>query len=142
MSFKHPRVGLGVMIFNKKGQVLLGKRKSSHGDGEYAWPGGHLEHLESFEDCARREVKEETGLEIKNIQFLRVLNMTEYAPKHYVDIGLSAELESGEPELKEPDKCESWEWYDLEKLPSPLFHTIPTMIESYKSGKKYFDVPN
>lgn len=50
----HPKVGIGVMIF-KDGKVLLGKRKGSHGDGEYSFPGGHLNYMESFEDCAQRE---------------------------------------------------------------------------------------
>ena len=38
-----PRVGIGVMIF-KDGKVLLGKRKASHGEGEWASPGGHLDY--------------------------------------------------------------------------------------------------
>jgi 8-oxo-dGTP diphosphatase len=33
----------------KDGRVLLGKRRGSHGRGEYAWPGGHMEYMESFE---------------------------------------------------------------------------------------------
>jgi len=74
------------MIF-KDGKVLLGRRKGSHGEGEYAWPGGHLEYMESIKECARREVREETGMEIKNIRFLRIYNLKEYAPKHYLDIG-------------------------------------------------------
>src|SRR5215469_4737907 len=47
----HPKVGVGVMIL-KDGKVLIGKRKGAHGAGEWAWPGGHLEYMESFEDCA------------------------------------------------------------------------------------------
>ena len=43
-----PKVGLGVMVI-KDGKVLMCKRKSSHGTGEWAWPGGHVEHVESFE---------------------------------------------------------------------------------------------
>ncbi len=52
---QRPRVGIGVMVM-KDGKVLLGKRKGSHGAGEYAWPGGHMEYMESFEDVAKREV--------------------------------------------------------------------------------------
>jgi 8-oxo-dGTP diphosphatase len=65
---QRPKVGVGVMIF-KDGKVLLGKRKSSHGDGEYAWPGGHMEYMESFEECAKRETMEETGMQIRNVRF-------------------------------------------------------------------------
>lgn len=132
------KVGIGVMLI-KDGKVLLGKRKGKHGNGEYAWPGGHFEYMESFEECARREVMEETGMQITNVRFLRLYNLKEYAPKHYVDIGLIADWQSGEPQVLEPEKCESWDWYDLANLPSPLFAAIPSYIEAYKTGKNYFD---
>src|SRR5258706_6680257 len=95
------KVGIGVLVL-KDGKVLLGKRKSAHGDGEYATPGGHLEYMESFIDCAKREVAEETGMKIKNIKFMYIANLREYAPKHYVHIEVIAEWESGEPQLLEP----------------------------------------
>lgn len=135
-----PRVGIGVMVM-KDGKVLLGKRRGSHGAGEYAWPGGHLEHMERITDCAAREVMEETGLTIDNVRFLRVLNTLEYAPKHYVDIALAADWVSGEPERREPDKVEGWAWYDLSNLPSPLFATVPTAIEALESGRRFWDGP-
>jgi 8-oxo-dGTP diphosphatase len=135
---RYPKVGVGVMVI-KDGKVLLGKRKGTHGDGEYAWPGGHFEYMESFEACARREVREETGMEIANIRFLRLLNLKTYAPKHYVDIGLIADWKSGEPQLCEPEKMESWSWYDIDDLPQPLFGPETTNIEAYKTGRNYFD---
>lgn len=135
---KRPKVGIGVMVV-KDGKVLLGKRKGAHGAGEYAWPGGHMEYWESFEDCAKREVMEEAGIEIHNIRFLRLLNLKIYAPKHYVDIGLIADWKEGEPKVVEPEKCEGWGWYDMEGLPQPLFGTISTYIEAYKTGRNYWD---
>ena len=133
-----PKVGIGVMVL-KDGKVLLGKRKGSHGEGEYAWPGGHLEHMESFEGCAKREVAEETGIEIHNVRFARLMNLKTYAPKHYVDIGVFADWKSGEPKVMETDKVESWSWYDIDKVPEPLFEPVKFTIEAYKTGRNFWD---
>lgn len=133
-----PLVGIGVMVM-KAGKVLLGKRKGSHGAGEYAWPGGHLEHGESFAACAAREILEETGMKIGAIRFLRVLNTMRYAPKHYVDLAFVAEWASGEPEVREPDKVESWAWYELDALPAPLFHMVPTAIAALRGDGLLWD---
>lgn len=137
-NINQPLVGVGVMIF-KGNQVLLGKRKGTHGAGEYAFPGGHLEYLESFADCARRETREECGLEITNIRFLFLANVKKYTPKHYVHIGLIADYAGSAPEVKEPDRVENWAWYDLANLPSPLFNFCSLSFDSYKTGKNYYD---
>ena len=121
----------------KDGTVLLHKRRGSHGEGEYSFPGGHLEYMESIEDCARRETKEECGIEIQNIRFQFLSNVMKYAPKHYIHIGVIADWASGEPQLLEPEKAESWGWYRLEGLPEPLFAMCQQAIESYASGEVY-----
>jgi 8-oxo-dGTP diphosphatase len=54
---KRPAVGVAAIV-TKNGKVLLGKRKGAHGEGSWAFPGGHLEFNESIEDCAKREVFE------------------------------------------------------------------------------------
>jgi 8-oxo-dGTP diphosphatase len=138
MEHNFPRVGVGVMVV-REGKVLMGKRKSSHGAGEYSWPGGHMEHMESFEECARREVREETGIEITNVRFLRLLNFKNYPPKHYVDIAMLAEWASGEAQVMEPHKCERWGWYEIDRLPQPLFGTILSYFEALETGKYFFD---
>lgn len=133
-----PKVGVGVMII-RDGKILLTRRKGSHGEGQYAFPGGHLEYLESFEDCALRETMEECGSTIKNIKFLFLTNSTKYSPKHYVHIGLTAEWESGEPQVMEPDKAEEWKWYEMdEALKLPLFEFCIYSIDAYKNGKNYY----
>jgi 8-oxo-dGTP diphosphatase len=118
----------------KQGKLLLGKRRGSHGAGEYASPGGHLEHLESFQTCAARETLEETGIQIGPLRFLRVLNATQYAPKHYIDIAFVAEWQAGEPEVREPDKVERWDWYATDDLPAPLFAMLPSAIAALTDG--------
>ncbi len=135
---QNPKVGVGVMIL-KDGKVLLGRRKGSHGSGDYAFTGGHLEYMESFEECAKRETREEAGIEIKNVRFNCISNITSHKPKHYVHIGVVADWASGEPKVMEPDKREDWGWYDLDNLPTPLFDFCIFEIEAYKTGEKYFD---
>ena len=133
-----PQVGVGIVIF-KNGKILLGKRKGAHGAGEYAGPVGHLEHLESIEECAKRETREETGMEITNIKFLCVSNLKKYAPKHYLDIGFTADWVSGEPQVLEPEKRERWDWYSLDNIPEPLFGVEPNYLEAIKTGRTFWD---
>jgi 8-oxo-dGTP diphosphatase len=140
MSEMIPKVGVGVMIFRGGNQTLLGKRKGSHGEGEYAFPGGHLEYGESFEECAVRETREETGIEIANIQYQLTANITKYGLKHYVHIGMTADWESGEAELLEPDKSEQWGWYPIDNPPDPLFEMSRLAIVSFRTGQIIFDL--
>ena len=132
------KVGIGVLIF-KDGKILLGKRKNAHGADEYEAPGGILDYMESFEECARRETIEETGLEIDNIRFLDLQNLKAYSPEHYVDIGLIADWKSGVPKVLEPDKCDGWAWYDVDKIPKPLFDALRADIDALNTGQVMFD---
>jgi 8-oxo-dGTP diphosphatase len=60
---QRPLVAVGVIIRNADGHVLIGERLSkSHGAGTYQIPGGHMEFGTTFEETARTEVMEETGL--------------------------------------------------------------------------------
>jgi hypothetical protein len=52
---------------------------------------------------------------------------------------LLADWKSGELQNLEPDKCEGWDWYDLNNLPSPLYGTMPQYLEALQTGKNYFD---
>lgn len=133
------RVGTGLMIV-RKGSVLLGKRKGSHGHGEYGWAGGAVDYGETVLEAALRELEEECGpdLKVTTPRLLCVTDMTSYFPQHWLDVGMVSEYISGEAVVAEPNKCESWNWYNLNDLPSPLFSCADAYIEAYKTGKNYF----
>jgi len=129
---QRPKVGVGVIIVNND-KVLLGKRKNAHGNGTWAFPGGHLEFGETWEACALRETEEEVGVKISNPLFVVATNdifTGEDEGKHYVTIYLRAEYLGGEPEIKEPEKWETWEWFDWDALPKPLFLPIEHLLAS------------
>ncbi len=125
-----PRVGVGVIV-TRNNKVLLGKRRNSHGDGAWGFPGGHLEFNETWEECAIRETIEETGIAIKNIKFGTATNdIFQTEKKHYITIFMLSNYDSGEVETKEPEKCEQWEWFEWGQLPQPLFVPIQNLLKS------------
>ena len=135
------RVGVGVILKNSRGGILTGKRKNTHGP-YYSIPGGHLEEGESFEECALREVFEETGLiipadDISVIGITNDLITFKESGRHYVSVILFSDKFSGDPELKEPDKCEGWIWTDPYKLPEPHFEASRNGIYCYLNSCFY-----
>ena len=131
MEEQKPKVGIGVII-TKDSKVLFGKRKGSHGEGTWSFPGGHLEFGEDIFTCARREVMEETGVEITNLRNATFTNdIFEKEGKHYVTLFVVAEILSGVVEVKEPNKCEGWEWFSWDSLPEPLFVPIQNLLKQH-----------
>lgn len=63
-----PEVAVGALIFNKDDKVFL--MKSYKWRGKYTMPGGHVELGETLEAALKREIKEETGLSIFDIDFV------------------------------------------------------------------------
>ena len=136
--------GIGVMILNKEGQVLLGKRHDDpekadselHGEGCWTMPGGKLEFGETFEEGGAREVKEETGIVVKGLIVISLHNdKNEHA--HFVTIGMMATKFKGEPNVMEPDEIVEWRWFDLKSLPTPMFFPSAKVVENYLAKEFY-----
>lgn len=135
--------GFGVMMI-RDGKVLLGKRHEDpekadtefHEEGTWTFPGGKLEYGESFEDGAKREVLEETGITLHDVKVIAVNNdKNEHA--HFVTIGLFSDNFSGDAQVLEPDEITEWRWFDLHDLPNPLYFPSAKLIENYKQEKLY-----
>ena len=143
----HIRVGVGVLVRNPKqrNHIFDGIRKGSHGSGTLALPGGHLEFGETWEQCAEREILEETDLKIQNISFAHVTNdLMETEKKHYITIFMMCDCcdENAFPTNLEPHKCDegwkSFSWGDLVRISkqdgklalfSPLMHFVENKPE-------------
>ena len=135
--------GFGIMLL-RGGKVLLGRRHDDvekadsllHGAGTWTMPGGKFEFGESFEDGAKRELMEETGIVLEKVKVICVSNDI-VDDAHFVTVGFFSEYFDGEPQVMEPDEITEWGWFDLDDLPSPVFFPSERILENYKENKLY-----
>ncbi len=113
-----PKVGVGVVIRNNDNCVLVGLRKNSHGAGLWSFPGGHMELGESFLDVCKREVFEETGINIYGVDKLAFTNdIFANEGLHYITLFFTGHWDGLQDVInKEPDKTEEWRWIREEHL--------------------------
>ena len=122
-----PRVGVGIIIIQDNKTLLL-KRNGSHGQGSWAFVGGHLEFNETLEDCAKREAKEEAGIVLKNVKPVAFTNdFFKKENKHYITLFVTAEIKSGVIKNMEPEKCEELKWFSWDNFPKPLFIPVANL---------------
>jgi 8-oxo-dGTP diphosphatase len=145
MEKKRVGAGFGVMVL-RDDKLLLGRRHEDPDKADsvfraanvWTMPGGKLEFGESFEEGAKRELKEETGLDVK-IDDLEVLclnnDMNEHA--HFLTVGLIAKKTNGVPQIMEPDEITEWGFFGLDELPENLFEPSKNVLANYKAGKFY-----
>jgi len=146
MESAYPKAGVGIIVLKKQGgktYVMLHQRKGARGLGKGYWGsgGGHLKLGESMMSGALRELKEEAGegLEVANVRFLGVMNFTQMKPKHYVDVSFVADWVSGEPQNSDPEATTDWQWFETDKLPSPLFPPVENYLTALKTGRTFSD---
>lgn len=137
-------VGFGIMLLNSEGNVLLGRRhidpekadSELSGEGTWTMPGGKLEFGESFEEGARRELLEETGMYLEKVKVVCVSNDKNNGA-HFVTVGMFSEYFQGEPQVMEPDEITEWAWFGLEDLPSPMFFPSVRILENLELNRIY-----
>ncbi|MFH1623304.1 MAG: NUDIX domain-containing protein [Candidatus Aenigmatarchaeota archaeon] len=132
------------VLLERDGRILLGRRRNAFGAGCWSMPAGHIEHGESVIECARRELKEETGLEADSFEFVAAKLIPPYELNgamagDYVAFLVRPKGLDGAPENMEPDKNGSWEWFDPAALPEPLFPPVALLLECAKVGVPFLD---
>jgi 8-oxo-dGTP diphosphatase len=134
-------IGVFVMVRNQANQVLLGERKNSYRAGLYGCPGGRLELTESLENGAKRELLEETGLKAISFNYVGVIRELQDG-YNFIHFGFSCDNYQGVIELKEPDKCVGWKFYDMDHLPKLILPGHLAGIQLLKQAKMgdYVDI--
>lgn len=132
------KLGVGVFVVDRLGRILLEKRSDS---GMWGLPGGAIDPGESIHQAALREVKEETGLEVRTIRLIGVYSepsqrIVVYPDngdvRHLVDITLEAEIISGELTIS-PESLEL-RFFPLDALPSEIVPPAVQPIKDYTQG--------
>ena len=116
-----PEPTVGVFIFNPAGELLL--LKSHKWPDQYVVPGGHVELGERIEDTAIREAKEETGLDVYDLEFINfqefIYDPSFWKPKHFIFFDYACRTDS--MSIKLNDEAEEHIWIRLEDArPLPL----------------------
>jgi 8-oxo-dGTP diphosphatase len=137
----HPRVGVGVLLVDDLGRVLLTLRDRPPEAGCWSIVGGKVDYLETLEQCAVRETREEVGLEIRLVRLLCVTD--HHLPQegqHWVSPAYLGEVLAGEARNCEPEKTREVRWFALGDLPPNLTITARNAIAAYT--RQFPHVPN
>jgi ADP-ribose pyrophosphatase YjhB (NUDIX family) len=111
------RVGSAVMV-EKDGCLLLGVRGKEPGYGNLIIPGGGVDLYEDFKETAAREIREEAGIEIKNLRQFKTYQLIERDKEHRVIIFWKADWASGE--LRPSSDLLSAKFYNREEIASEI----------------------
>lgn len=127
-----PIIGVGILLLNPEGQVLLGRRIKATERPSWCLPGGKVDLGERFEQAGARELLEETDLQLEatQLQAFCLLNNTA-ASRCNSTVGLYAQIQASDLQqikVTEPHIFAEWQWFDLDQLPSELFAETGAML--------------
>jgi ADP-ribose pyrophosphatase YjhB (NUDIX family) len=119
------------IIIEIAGKIVLIKRKNPpHG---WALPGGFLDYGESAENAARREAKEETGLDVVNLKQFHTYSDPNRDPRHHTMSVVVVAQGSGQPEAS--DDAAEIGLFDKNTLPEQLAFDHRRILDDYYRGK-------
>lgn len=115
-----PRTGCGAVIL-RDNRLLLVYRKRDPESGHWGLPGGKVEPFETLQQAVRREISEETGLQIEQMRLLCIVEqITPERKEHWIAPVFMADTFTGEPVIREPDALGDMRWFPSDTLPQPL----------------------
>jgi ADP-ribose pyrophosphatase YjhB (NUDIX family) len=130
-------VSISFVLHDGRGRVMLHKRGEKCRDEQGNWDagGGALEFDEEFEDCLRREIKEEfcvDALEIKFVSVRNVLRIQNELPTHWISITYAVKVDPAQVQNGEPHKIDELGWFTWDNLPNPKHSQLQNAINEVK----------
>ncbi|MDR0726859.1 MAG: NUDIX domain-containing protein [Rickettsiales bacterium] len=144
---KVTRAGMGIMVTDSDGRVLMGLRNSDaamassdlNGEGTWTFPGGKFDFGDGLFEGVARELKEETDLDLIKAEIISISNECN-EKAHYITLGFLAKQWSGEVKTMEPDEIVCWNWFSLDALPKNVYAPTMKLIENYKAHRLTSDL--
>jgi len=135
---KYPEPTVGALIFNQKGKIFL--MKSYKWRNKYVMPGGHIELGESISQALKREIKEETNLEIFDVKFLClhefIFDKAFFKKRHFLFLDFVCKTNSSEVKLN--SEGQEYVWVSPRKaLELPVEPYTKRTIKKYLLRKNY-----
>ena len=126
-------VGCGAFIVNENNELLLQLRAKAPEREYWSIPGGKVEMFEKMEDAIKREVLEETGVEVEIIDLLGICNhIVESEKTHWMSPSFLCKIKNGGvPKIMEPTKHLDMKWFPLDKLPGNVTITTKVAVDNY-----------
>ena len=125
-SYSFPRpsltVDIAIVTIEANPKVLLIQRKAEPCAGKWALPGGFVDENERLIDAARRELREETGLDQLDLEQFRAFGDPDRDPRGWtVTVVYMARVRPKERKPKAGDDAKAVKWFPLNDLPDLAF---------------------
>ncbi|MGB2875078.1 MAG: NUDIX domain-containing protein [Gaiellaceae bacterium] len=140
VSYASSKPTAGALVGDEQGRVLLARRRAEPFAGSWDIPGGFLDEGEHPLDGLRRELREETGLEVEPLEFLGVW-MDRYGGDSTAEATLNlywtARVVGGEPEPA--DDVTELRWFAADELPAPeelAFENVPLVLSAWRARQQ------
>ncbi|MDH5354932.1 MAG: NUDIX domain-containing protein, partial [Gammaproteobacteria bacterium] len=112
-------------------RVLFGQRKLEKSQFEWQLPGGWIRNGESPDEAARREVEEETGLQLDKLYLVAVTNNVFSVQNHSISLCFEAKcLDPNQLSTREPNKCQGWFWKYWREMDRNMFLPLEKLKKS------------
>lgn len=125
-TYKNPKPTVDIIIELKDGIVLIERKNPPYG---WAIPGGFVDYGESVEDCAVREAREETGLNVRLEDLLYVYSRPDRDPRHHTLTTVFLATADGIPVAA--DDAKSAGVFSARTLPVPLAFDHASILDDY-----------
>jgi mutator protein MutT len=129
-------VGVGAILVDSDGQLFLAQRGplARNERGKWEFPGGSVEFGETLKNALTREISEEFGVEIQVGELLDVVDHILVEEKqHWVSPTYVCRIISGDPVIKEPEKCSQIGWFFPDQVPAELSMITRQNLDHYRT---------
>ena len=144
-TYKYPRPAVTadcvVMTNEPIPKVLLIQRGANPFKGAWAFPGGFMNMDETTEECAIRELEEETGLKVATVHQIGAYSKVDRDPRgRTITVAYLAIINSPE-EVKGQDDAANAAWFDLTNLPHLAFDHYDIIKDAAAVYARYVKIP-